>query len=370
MVAIPGLGAGAPPAVRRPVVDLAVGGIGVDDWRPSVVTVRVTAMLAPEVGTTTVVVGAAATGPAAAVGDDASLSLGFADDGTSAVVTGTVAAVTKSLDGARVLTIHDAAAALAATRADQGYAEQSTGDVINDLAARAGVAVDRADAGSDHPFLVVHGRRSAWAHVARLARRSGLLARVDGAGRLVVAPPDDADPLVVDPSTGALRLRSTSHGTVAAGVTALGEGAAGSQGADAWAWLASDRTGVEATAGDPSATSAVRVRDPGLRSPDEVRGAADAELAARARLARTGSLRVPGSPAVRPGGIVEVGADGDPLAAATGAVGLGGGAGPAGPGLGRWLVTAVRHRVAGAFTTDLELVAADEGGGGLPDLGF
>lgn len=364
MVAIPGLGAGAPPTVRRPVVDLVVGGTGADEWRPWIVAVRSTAVLAPGVGATTVVV--AGSGPSPAVGDDASVSLGFADARPTAVVTGEVAAVTESLDGSRVLTIHDAAAVLAATRVDQGYVEQSVGDVVTDLAARAGVDVERADAGADRPFLVVHGRRSAWAHVARLARRSGLLARVGGDGRLVVAPPDEADPLVVDPASGALRLRSTTHRPVAAGVTALGEGAAGSQGSDAWAWLASDRSEVAATAGDTGATTAVTVRDPGLRSRDAVRTTADAELAARVRLDRTGALVVPGSPSARPGGIVQIGGADDPLAAVPTA--LGGGRATGGPGTGRWLVTAVRHRVAGAFTTTLDLVTADADGG-LPDFG-
>jgi hypothetical protein len=42
--------------------------------------------------------------------------------------------------------------------------------------------------------------------------------------------------------------------------------------------------------------------------------------------------------------------------------GLGLGAAPATPGAGRWLVTSVRHRFVGAFTTELDLVG--EGGTG------
>lgn len=364
MVAIPGLGTSAPPTVRRPVVDLVVAGAGPDDWRPYLSAVVATAHLAPEVGAVTVLVGTAGA-PAAAVGDDATLSLGFADDGSAPVASGTVAAVTDALDGTRTVTIHDAAADLAGLRIDQGYSQQSAGDIVGDLAGRIGVSLGRVDAGNDHPFLVVDARRSAWTHVARLARRSGLLARVDGDGRLVVAPPDEGAPLVVDPATAVLRVRSTTRGGTT-GVTVVGEGAAGADGGDAWPWLARDGTSVSTDAGHGGG---VRVHDPALRSPDAVRTAAEAELAARARHQRTAWLRVPGAPTARPGGIVEVTNGRDPLDPAGGALGLTGRAAAAGPGAGRWLVTGVRHRVAGAFTTDLDLVAASTGSG-LPDLGF
>lgn len=360
MVAVPGLGSAAPPSVRRPVVDLEVGSGGPDDWRSQVSAVSISVHVAPEVGVANVVV-ARAGGPGAEVGDEAVLGLGFDDDEVAAVMTGTVAAVLDRPGGTRRLTIHDAAARLAGLRVDQGYAEQSTGDVVEDLADRAGVDVDRVDAGLTQPFLVIHRRRSAWAHVARLADVAGVLARIDGAGALVFAPPDEADPLAVDADTQVLHVDDQRHGEVVTGVTAIGEGAAGTQGADAWAWLAHDRATVTETVGDEP--DRVVVRDPALRSPEAIQTAGAGTLARRARSGRTASLRVPGAPRVRPGGFVEVGG---PTTGPIDLAGLdprGGSAGP--PGVGRWLVIGVRHRVGGAFTTDLDLVDGVAGEAGL-----
>jgi phage protein D len=370
MVAVPGLGGAAPPAVRRPTFDVTIGSSPADTWRPHVAALLVSGVLGPDVGAASVVI-AGDGAPGVEPGDPATVALGFTHSGTTLVMTGHVAAVTETLDGTRRITVHDAAADLARFRLDQSYVQQNAGEVVRDLATRAGVTIARADAGATYPSVVVDGRHGAWRHIAALARRSGLLARIDAAGHLVVAPPDTASVVTLDPTSEVLDLRATRWHDVPDAVSVIGEGAAGAHGADAWAWLVCDASSVTADAGG---SGGVRVGDPALRSPDAVRAAAEAELTARQRLASTCRVRLAGLADVRPGGTVEVaGGPGGGLAgAAAGAlpVGAGGQGGGVLPGAGRWLVTTVRHRLAGAFTTDLTLVGTGEPGPGasIPSL--
>jgi hypothetical protein len=128
----------------------------------------------------------------------------------------------------------------------------------------------------------------------------------------------------------------------------VGEGAAGSQGQEAWSWLIKDPSSVTGSAGsgDPERL----VQDASLRSGEAAQGAADGITGAAERAKLNGELLVPGSPAVVVGSAVEiVDAPQDALN-------------------GLFLVRRVGHRFSkrGGFTTLICFDSAGDGGlGGL-----
>src|SRR5262249_14654531 len=241
-------------------------------------------------------------------------------------------------------------AALAALRLNQSYEQRTAGDIVNALAGAAGVAVDRADDGPSFPFYVVDDGRSGWSHTAALARASGFLASVTPSGKLAFGPAADGDPVQTFSYGGdVLSLESFEAAPSAGTVTVVGEGAAGSQGSDAWSWLVKDPSGVTATSG--SGDPARLASDPSLRSADAAQGAADAIAADAAAGAATARLLVAGAPKAVVGSAVAVAdAPDDALN-------------------GTWVVRGLRHRHTkhGGFTTLLLL--AKSGGSGAGGLG-
>jgi phage protein D len=342
-----GLGAAAP-AVRRPVLEVAFGG---GDWAESVVAVTVEAGLAPAVGAVEMVLAAGPDAPAPALDDTGTVKLGYDDAGPELVFTGRVDRVADDLRGARRVTVVDGAAALARLRVDQSFEQQTAGDVVGTLAGKAGASTGSVHDGVKFAFHVVDDRRSAWAHVAALARTSGLLAFVSPADELEFAAPSAGSPAASFAyGVDLLALEVRTAAPLVGEVSAVGEGAAGSQGADAWSWLLADAAPVTGTAG--SGEPKHRLIDGALRSADAAGTAAKGVVAAAARLGVTGRAVVPGAPGVTVGSLVEI-ADA-PVDALNGS----------------FRVRALRHRYvrAGGFTTELEL-SGEGGGGALGALG-
>ena len=105
---------------------------------------------------------------------------------------------------------------------------------------------------------MVDDSRSAWAQVATLARTSGFFATVDGQGSLVFGPSQTTPAKKFGYGVDILALEVAESAPLAARLTVVGEGAAGSQGSDAWSWLIKDPAAVAASAGLPG-----RVLSPG-----------------------------------------------------------------------------------------------------------
>jgi hypothetical protein len=342
-------GAGAPAAVRAPVAQVVVGGGSADDWAKVLVSLTVEAAAAPAVGAVELIVGPR--GPSAAVGDTGTVKLGYGDDGPDDVFSGAVHAVHRSLDGSVRIVVADAAAPLAAMRLNQSYEQRSAGEIVNDLANQAGVSVDHVDDGPKLPFYVVDDGCSAWSHVAALARASGFVAACTPAGKLLFGPTADGEPVQTFSYGGdVLSLESFETPPSAGAVTVIGEGAAGSQGSDAWSWLVKDPSGVTGSSG--SGDPARLVSDASLRSSDAAQGAAAGIVAAAGAGAATAHLLVAGAPkAVISGAVAVSGSPDDSLN-------------------GNWVVRGLRHRYTkrGGFTTLLLVSKAGGGAGGLGGL--
>ena len=343
------LAASSVPAVRRPVLEVSFGSGSADDWGRSVVSVAVQAGLAPSVDAVEVYLDGSDQAPTAAVSDTGSVSFGYEDDSTELIFSGQVEGVLYSVDGATSVSATNGGAALSALRINQSYEQQKAGDIVRDLAGRAGVDTDTVEDGVEFPFYVADDRQSAYRHVAALARKSGYLAWFTPEGNLSFAPFTGGQAVqTFTYGEDILSLEVTDAVPVVGAVTTFGEGAAGSQGQEAWSWLVKDPSSVTGSAGEGGV--AREVQDPSLRSGDAARSAAEGIANAAGLTNRTGKLLVPGAPAVAVGLAVEVvDAPQDALN-------------------GLYLVTGVRHRFSKreGFTTLVGIARTGEGGlGGL-----
>jgi len=332
----------ATPAVRKPAFELAFGSGSADDWARTLASVSVEAALAPAVDAAEIVLATRDDAPAVALDDKGKIALGFADDESVAVFKGSVRAVNRTVSGRTRVVASNEGAALAAFRLDQAYEQQSAGEIVSDLASRAGLDAVVADDGAKLAAYVIDSRSSAWEHVARLAALSGFAAWVDPDRGLRFGPlQTGASAQTFTYGEDVLELDALEAAPTAGAVTVVGEGAAGSKGSDAWSWSAKDAAPVTASAGagDP----ALVVQAAALRSSDTARAAAEG-LSAKAKLgALTGRLLVSGAPKVAVGSTIEVaGAPDDKLN-------------------GTWLVRGLRHKLVKArgYTTLLLVAKAD-----------
>jgi phage protein D len=291
--------------VRRPSFSISFGDGGAEVWAQALVSVVVEAGRAPFADVVTVFLASEESAPDVTLGDSGTVELGYEDDATELVFTGQVEEVRRSARGTVRVTATDGAAALSRLRVNQSFEQQTAGDIVRDLAGRARVDTDAVEDGASFPFYALDDRHSAYRHIAVLARKSGYLAYFTPEGKLSFAP-FTAGQAVQTFAYGedVLSLRATEVTPVVGAVTTVGEGAAGSQGQEAWSWLVKDPSSVSGAAetGEPERL----VQDASLRSAEAAQGAAEGIADATEREKLVGELLVPGSPAVVVGSAVEI----------------------------------------------------------------
>ncbi|MEO1070408.1 MAG: hypothetical protein AAFW95_15060, partial [Cyanobacteria bacterium J06638_6] len=316
MVNVPFLSNSTPTAVRRPAFAIAhssgataggLGGLataagdllgqgGDDFWLSHTLEINVQAGPLPFVNTACITF-AAADAPDIALQDAVTISLGYGDAEPEAVLTGIVTRQVRTLAGLTHVYLSDGGGLLARQRLNQSYESQQAGDIVRDLAGQVGVNTDVIEDGISLPFFALASTTPVHAQIAALARYSGYWAYFTPAGQLTFAPVTAGDTVqTFTYGTDVLKLEMTEAPLALDGVQVSGEGAAGSQGQDAWNWLVADATGVQAQAGDGKAQR--WVSDGALRSQEAVRTAATARASAAASMQLTGELWVPGAPQV------------------------------------------------------------------------
>lgn len=249
--------------------------------------------------------------PALALGDPLTVKLGAGAEPV-AVFAGEVARITGG-GGALEVLLSAPAAKLARIRRNGGYENQGFADLLSAWAGEAGIASGQIDAGPDYAFFAIDDRLSLWDWIARVARHADVPAWTDAAGRLNARKPSGQAAAKFRWGETILALDAHARDPVTTGARIVGEGSAGRQGSDAWAWLAKDPQGVSASAG-PGAAGAIE-QDGGLRDLASITAAAAGSAAGGARIADIVVLRVPGTPALDIASIFELancpGAQGD-----------------------------------------------------------
>ena len=244
-------------------------------------------------------------GLAPTLDDQATVELGYADNGGfTQVFDGYVDVVEPDLLTRRV-TVTGAARALARLFVDQTYEGQTAGAIVTDLAGRASVDTASIDDGITFPAYVVDSRRPALAHIRDLAALSGTDAYTDSDGKLVFQAFTTGNVIHdVDYAKQILTLEVDRWGGTDVAVKAWGESPTGSAGADAWGWLTKDFSSSAGTAG--SGAPAFVLERAALRTAEAAATAASAALRDFERLAVQGRVVMPGRAEVKLGDAVRL----------------------------------------------------------------
>ena len=241
----------------------------------------------------------------AAPGDDASIDLGYADDdvGLVRVITGTVVDVEPGLESKRISGL-SRGHALLRTFLDRTFEDTTAGDIVRDLAGRAGIDVERAEDGLPFPAYVVDGRRTAVRHIRDLGYLCGFASYLTPAGKLVFEPlAGNRTVHVLSYGEHVLSASLIRTQPRAATVQTWGE-SAGSGGDESWAWLTKDFGALRGSAG--SAAPTLLVESGALRSAKAAAAAATAIEDAITANAVRGSVRIQGRPQITLGDLVRL----------------------------------------------------------------
>jgi phage protein D len=224
------------------------GGAGQSDpWAACVQSLNVDLRAAPGVDAC-VIDAAAASLPSVAMGDALQVELGYADQ-LGKVFTGKVARIDARHDGSVRISLDSGALTLARLRTNTSYEQQTLADIVKKLLGTAGLQSGTVSTGNTYPFVALDDRQSLWAWVGELAAQAGLLAWVDAEGKVQVQAGGGASAATFTYGADILSLAHSSGTAVAGDVTVIGEGAAGSQGTQAWSWLSKQRSPVAAQQG-------------------------------------------------------------------------------------------------------------------------
>jgi hypothetical protein len=331
-----GAGGGGPGGFGGELLSAAAGALGVaqaDPLSDALSSATVQLLAAPAISSCHLSFLPRSDFPALALGDTLTVKLG-AGGAPEAVFTGDIAQVTGNRGAIEVL-VAAPASKLARIRRNAGYESQSFADLLGTWAAEAGLESGRIDRGPQYAFFAVDDRLSLWDWVARLARHADVLAWTDARGALNATQPAGRPVASFRYGETVLALDTHARDPVTTGARIVGEGSAGRQGSDAWAWLAKSPQGVSAGAGAVESEG-------GLRDLSSVVAAASGAAAGAARIADVVRLGVPGTPAL----------DVASLFALENC--------PNGEGDGTWQAIEVRHRFGarGGFVTEIVGVAA------------
>jgi phage protein D len=235
------------------------------------------------------------------LGDRVKVELGYADDagGLEHVITAELSDTGWGIANRRLVGLSSARKLLAA-RADEHFEDKTAGAIVEDLAGRAGVEVERTEAGSRFPAYVVDARRSLYDHIRDLADLCGLDLYITPEGKVVFEEFVGGRTVhVFEYRKHIIDIHVEERAAASRQVQAWGEGPGGGQGAQAWAWLTKDFSSQRGTAGEGEPLALLE--RPALRNAQAARNAAEALHTRIERDTLRGWLLLTGSPQVKLG---------------------------------------------------------------------
>ena len=290
----------------RPAYRLSIGTTTTDstgDLAATVIRVDVEVDMEVPAGRLAVVLGNT-DGLTVAEGDPVSVELGYADNGLSKVIEGTVVALEPTISTYRIEGL-SAMIRLLDLRLHQTYEKQTAGAIIADLAGQAGLATGEVQDGIEFPFYVVDDSKSAYEHARALAQKCGFDLYLDVDNNLIFkkyeqAGADHTFEYGVNVISWEVRRQEPAYGRV----EVWGESPASSQGEDTVSWLTKSPQDFAGRAG--SGEPLLLIRDRSIRTKAAADTYAQAALRQIERQALTGTLTVLGAPQVKLGDAVEV----------------------------------------------------------------
>jgi phage protein D len=238
-------------------------------------------------------------------GDQVKVELGYADDdrGLFHVITADLTDIESGLTRRRLIG-HASMHKLLANFANEHFEAKTAGELIEDLAGRAGVDVERAEAGSRFPAYVVDGRRSLYHHIRDLAGLCGFDVYVNPEGKLIFEKFVGGQTVhVFEFGKHILDLDVFQSEPAAPSVEAFGE-SPGTGPVESWAWLTKDFSSNKGTAG--TGTPVFLLERPALRNAQAARNAARALNTHLTRAVLRGRLLLTGNPQVKLGDAIRL----------------------------------------------------------------
>jgi hypothetical protein len=238
-----------------------------------------------------------------------------AGSGRQRVFTGTVDGVCVDAKGIALIA-YDGLRCLAALEVDAAYEDVAVDFVVKDLLSLGGASVGTVAPGFRLAAFRIKREPGVLYHLRQLASWCGADLYTDGAGRVHCTTPEQrGSEHCLQFTDTILQVNLQAMPPVHDGAEICGEGAAASQGADKWYWLAKDLTGVSGKAAmDEHGT--VSEGKTGTQTQRLVLGAArSGEAAGHIAVARArafaahrlrGFVEVSGAPGVMPGDRVTI----------------------------------------------------------------
>lgn len=237
-----------------------------------------------------------------AEGDEVSLDLGWEGAGDT-VFAGAVNAINYGPGEVRV-TAHGSQRTLATIRVDETFIDQSTGDVIEALAAVAEVPLGSVEPGIQLAKYHADGSRNLFEHITELARLSGVDLFTDSSGNLNFMRRDpNAANYTVQFGVNLIDLQLQRAVSATGAVEVVPESAASNEGAEASSWFVKSSRDLAATAGDGGQR---RFSSALCTTKEAAEMAAEAGRRELKRRSVRGKVLVMGMPAAQPGESAEL----------------------------------------------------------------
>jgi hypothetical protein len=241
-----------------------------------------------------------------------------AGTGSHTVFTGEAYASSVTATG-QIVRAADGLAKLAAVHVEASYADVTSDFVLKDLIAKSGAETGTVAPGPSLGTYVVHRQPRALYYCGLLAALAGSDLWTDGNGKVqCTAPKSGGADHRFKLGENILSLDLREQAPASDGIEVWGEGAAGSNGADAAHWLTTDLAGVTGKAAvkegaaqpNQAGSHPIRLNAGALRAGDAAAKVANAWAEGVAARGVRGRVEVAGAPEVEPGDLV--GLDGLP----------------------------------------------------------
>lgn len=226
------------------------------------------------------------------------ISLGYEDD-LQPVFAGSLDSIERGLSSIRTFAL-GGCLKLLDLRVNEIYTDQTAGDVVKDLAGKAGLDVGDVQDGLDLPSYYVDNSYNAYDHVRELAERCAFDVYVTPDGKLVFKEYKPAETHPLEYAKNIISIEAAFEKPTYTSVKAYGESPASRKGDDTSHWLTKDDVSGEVGSGNQ-----LEIVDPAIRDTDTAEKVAKARLKVLS-LSKFFKLVVVGSPKIRLGDAVEV----------------------------------------------------------------
>ena len=285
-------------------VGVDISGDAVDPWQRSLVEIISETNLAPAVDLLKIVIASDSQSPDFALQDEGDIQLGYSDE-LHPVFTGSIAQIQRSFVNQATVCVCNAGFKLSQMRLNESFEQQAAGDIVASIAGSAGVATDAIEPGIDFPFYVIDESKTLYQHIAVLAEKCGFIVFVGTDGKLnFMAPPSGEAVKTFVYGVDIIDLKAFSSQHAVTKVKVVGQGAAGSQGNDAWNWLVKDPASVSSESGDGDFSRLVS--DHSIRSAEAAQQAAASKLFLKKQQSKKSRLKVTGAAEVFAGSRIAI----------------------------------------------------------------